>query len=265
MSTAPDTPAPVPDGGPSDALETGPAPVVQPAEGGAAPTRYKTLEEADRAARKFQSDADKWANLRAHPLLQNATPAQIREFVEKMIPVIQRPDFAAYQAGQLAPQPIDDELDLTDEQREIRELRQKLSQLEQRGNTQDQENQRHLVEARFERAEKEVAELLGPAWSERRSQVLESLQSLARNGVASHVDPMLLLKAYWNSFEDVESLFEAMTHHVSRRESSRLANQRSRETTVPGNIVPGAPPPKTPKSFAEAWAAGLADLRRAPA
>ena len=255
---------------PADGSGFAPDGTPQPAPEGAQTTAGgETLEQIEQQRRQLQSKLDKalpWARLAEHPRIAGASPDAIVRFLEEMIPLTQRPDFEAFRAGQAPAQEPDDEM-LSDEQRELRELRNELLKLKNQGQAQNQEGQRFMVEARFERAEKEVADLLGPAWNERRPKVLEQIQQLARtvSGAPNAITPMLLIRAYANSFEDPESFFEAMTHHVQRREKTRLEQQQRRGTTVPQNIVPGGVPPKAPKSFGDAWALGLRDLQEPPA
>lgn len=233
-------------------------------------THYKTLEEADAAARRFQSEldkakaeSDKWAPLKRWESLGG--PAAIGDLVNQVVELAARPDFNDYREGKLGKeQAQEDDPYLTDEQREIRDLRSRLEEREIAQRGQQGQVNGELATLRFERAEKGIQTKLGDLWDSRRDKVLGEIQRIVGNGAVRSLDAIsepLLFKAWAASFDGFDDFNAAVTKMVLDNESKRAANLNGRSTLPPTSLAPGRSPSAPPKSLKEAWENGLAEAR----
>ena len=234
-------------------------------------THYRTLEEADAAARRFQSEldkakaeADKWAPLKQWESLGG--PAQIGELVKSVVEIAARPDFNDYREGRLGKEREVQEDDpfITDEQREIRDLRQKLEAREMQERSQQGQVNGELAAIRFERAEKGIQAKLGDLWDQRRDKVLSEVQRIVGNGAVRSLDAIgepLLFKAWAASFNGFDEFNAAATKFVLDNEAKRTAALNGRSTLPPTSLAPGRAPSAPPKSLKEAWEIGLREAQ----
>lgn len=234
-------------------------------------THYKTLEEADAAARRFQSEldkakaeADKWSPLKRWESLGG--PAAIGDLVNQVVELAARPDFNDYREGRLGKEAAASEEDpfLTDEQREIRDLRAKLEERDTVQRSQQGHVNGELAELRFERAEKGIQAKLGPLWDSRRDKVLGEVRRIVGNGSVRSLEAIgepLLFKAWAASFDGFDEFNAAATKFVLDNEAKRTAALNGRSTLPPTSLAPGQPPSARPKSLKEAWEIGLREAQ----
>lgn len=234
-------------------------------------THYKTLEEADAQARRFQSELDK-ANARLESWEKHlgrwsalGGPEQISQLVGQAVEVAARPDFNDYRAGKLGASKEEDEQDeyLTDEQKEIRNLRRELDSREQQTRNQQGAVNGELAAIRFERAEKEIEAQLGAQWTSRREKVLGEVQRIVSSGAVRSLDAVnakLLFKCWAASFDSVDEHNAAMTKMVFDQESRRTAAINGKSTMPPTNLSPGAAPTAPARSVKEAFERGMREL-----
>ncbi len=234
-------------------------------------THYKSLEEADAAARRFQSEfdkakaeAEKWAPLKQWESLGG--PAAIGDLVRQVVDIAARPDFNDYRDGRLGKESeaAEDDPYLTDEQREIVDLRKKLEERESRDRSQQGQVNGELAAIRFERAEKGIQTKLGNLWDTRRDQVLAEVQRIVGNGAVRSLDAIgepLLFKAWAASFNGFDEFNAAVTKFVLDNEAKRAAAMNGRSTLPPTSMAPGRSPSAPPKSLKEAWEIGLREAQ----
>lgn len=244
------------------------------AEGGGAPENQgpgantRTLAEADADARKFQGMYDKlaskWKPLEQYEALGG--PQEIARLVNDVLDLARRPDFNDYRSGRLKyveDRDPDDEM-LSDEQREIRDLKRQVDDLKQGGQIQGAKTQGELAALRFERAEQELKQKYGAAWTTQRDKVLREIQQFTARGLVPNLDaitPALLHKCWAASFDSPEEFEAATTKWVLDNEARRRGEINKGATTTPTTLSPGAPALTPAKTFNEAWQRGQQDLR----
>ena len=235
-------------------------------------THYKSLEEADAQARRFQSELDKTqaelAKWKQHLGRWESLggPEQISALVGQAVEVAARPDFNDYRAGKLKSAEDADEQDefLTDEQREIRDLKRQLESRDQQNRNQQGAVNGELAAIRFERAEKEIEAQLGDQWGPRREKVLREIQRIVGSGAIRSldaVDSKLLFKCWAASFDSAEEHNAAMTKMVLSQEAKRSAAINGKSTLPPTNLSPGSSPTSPAKSLKEAFERGMRDMQ----
>lgn len=243
------------------------APPTDP--GGA--THYTTLEQADKAAREFQSKFDTaQAALQKYEAQLNAFGGldKAMDLVRQVAAVSNRADFQAYMRGELQSLPPatdpDDEY-LTEEQRELKELRSKVVELERGSQQRDVLTNTERAQAKFERAETEMRERYGEHWDSRRNKILAEVQQLgAKLGQAGldRIDTALLNKAFLASFDSPQEYEEFATKWTASRDAARRA-ALPKGTTPPHQTAPTGVPRAPAKTMLEAFQRGTEEARDA--
>ena len=238
---------------------------------------YDTHEEADAAARRWQSEADKTqGELNAlGPIVQvvaqmraqdpTLTPEAIGSFVANVLPLANRSDFADYVRGDLGkttPEPEDDYR--SDEEKRLDTLEAENRTLREEMGRDRASGQTEMVEARFERAESEMAGTWGDLWAQKRTAVLGQIQQMTRGGMVNSpaaITPELLNKAFLLTFKDSNEMKAVLTKATSQWEDARVGTETQLSTGV-ATSAPASRSQKPPTNFAEAWAAGQRDTQR---
>ncbi len=238
---------------------------------------YETHEEADAAARRWQSQADQaQSELNAlgpvrdimNKLQANdptLTPEAVSDFVRNVVPLTTRSDFADYVRGDLARSATPPEDDYrSDEEKRLDTLEAENRKLREEMGKDRATGQSEMVEARFERAESEMAGMWGELWPQKRGAVLGQIQQMSRgsmiNGAAS-ITPELLNKAFLLTFKDANEMKAVLTKATSQWEDARVGTETQLSTGV-AMSAPASRSTKPPTNFAEAWAAGQRDSQR---
>lgn len=245
------------------------SPNQQPTPGGAGPTvSGESNTEAETLRRELSDLKVKYAPWEAlgKRFAGVGGPEAIGNLVGQVAQLAQRPDFTAYVGGRLVAQAAEveepDEF-LSDEQREIRDLRRELESVKSGTSGQNATMTRELGEIRFERAEKAMAEKFGSLWTERRPEVLDAVRRIvAQNGhtAVSQIDDTLLHKAFVSVLNPQE-FEEAMTKWVTSRESNRQRELSQRATTTPHTEASAGPIDGPAKSLSEAIGRGIAEAK----
>ncbi|ANS05909.1 hypothetical protein [uncultured Mediterranean phage] len=237
-------------------------------QGADASLHYETHEEADAAARKFQGEADKAkADLARYESLKAlGTPEQINAFVTQMEPVTRLPGFDQFRAkGGIADnQPEADDEFLSDEQKEIRELRTQLDANTQSQNGEATRVNSELAELRFERAEKEMDAQFGELWREKRGAMLEKVRAMTASGAIGDpaaITPQVLMTAFLSSTtENPDEMRAFLTKAVQQWDGERTEHQNNLATSAPDTGRTAGDPVKDINSFQDAWEQGQRDL-----
>ena len=238
---------------------------------------YDTHEEADAAARRWQSQADQTqSELNAlgpvrdivNKLQANdptLTPEAISDFVRDVVPLTTRPDFAEYVRGDLAKSAGEPEDDFrSDEEKRLDSLEAENRKLREDMGRDRASGQSEMVEARFERAESEMQGTWGDLWAQKRGAVLGQIQQMSRGGMingAAAITPDLLNKAFLLTFKDANEMKAVLTKATSQWEDTRVGT----ETQLSTGGAMSAPASRTaapPTNFKEAWEAGQRDSQR---
>ena len=197
------------------------------------------------------------------------SPEAINQLINEVVELHARPDFQAYRNGKLGEdreEPEEDDQFLSDEQREIRDLRKRLEERDGEQRSQQSQVNGELASLRFERAEKEVQAQLGDHWGSRREQVLGEVRRLVANGSVRTLDavtPKLLFKAWAASFNGFDDFNASVTKMVLDNESKRISNLNDRSTLPPSTLSPGRAPSAAPKSFKDAFEIGWSEAVQA--
>jgi hypothetical protein len=237
-------------------------------------THYKSLEEADRAARDMQSKYDSyvahWKPLEKWTALGG--PVEISNLIGQLLEIAGRPDFRDYAEGKLAartngsnePDEREDEL-LTDEQREIRDLHRRLAQYENGSRQSASKVDGELAGLRFERAERGLAAEYGTLWNEHREKIMANVLRQVRSGAMSldAVNESVLHRAFVASFDSPKSFEDAFRKHFMTKEERAVADLNAKSTTAPVREAPGGAPVALAKTFWEAVELGKRDREAA--
>jgi hypothetical protein len=235
-------------------------PIDQGQSGG---THYHTLEEADAAARRWQGETDKRdAELRKWESLKGlGSPDQIRQFMDQILPITQRSDFAAYVKGETSHSGDDfggtDDDFLSDEEKR---LRASNARLEERMGTVN----RSIADLRFTQAEVEAREFFGPEiWEIKRGETLQRIRDMSSTGLLNNPESIngpLLTQAFLTSFTDLGELKAVLQKTVGAWAQGRVEGDGALGTTVPSTERAGsAPVTEEPKNFQDAWNLGKRD------
>ena len=231
---------------------------------------YDTHEEADAAARRWQSQADHTqSELNALGPLRDIvnklqandpslTPEAISDFVRNVVPLTTRPDFAEYVRGDLAKagEPEDDFR--SDEEKRLDSLEAENRKLREDMGRDRASGQSEMVEARFERAESEMQGTWGDLWAQKRGAVLGQIQQMSRGGMingAAAITPDLLNKAFLLTFKDANEMKAVLTKATSQWEDTRVGTE-TQLSTGGATSAPASRSTKPPENLADAWAAG---------
>ncbi len=203
---------------------------------GASSTHYKTLEEADTAARNFQGKSDRLeVQIERMLTLRDGSKLSVDEFVpirDHILSISQRGDYQDYVAGKLggeakAPETANEETYMTETER---------AQSQQIGNleTKLQKQTQGLASLHFRDMQTQVEEAYGGLLSPYREKAEQSFHQLVQMGVD---DPTKLNRKWVEDLyiqqvplEDRPALWESLG---KKQAEGRLQQQQARGTTVP--------------------------------
>ena len=203
---------------------------------GAPSTHYKTLEEADAAARNFQGKSDRYESQLDRMLtLRDGSKLSVEEFVpirDHILSVSQRGDYQDYIAGKLGqqaptPEAPAEDVYMSDTERANRE---QIGNLEAKIQKQTQ----GLASLHFKDMQSEVEGSYGGLLTPYRDKAEQSFRQLVQMGVD---DPTKLNRKWVEDLylqqvplEDRPALFESLG---KKQAEGRLQQQQARGTTVP--------------------------------
>ncbi len=203
---------------------------------GAPSLHYKTLEEADAAARNFQGKSDRYESQLDRMLtLRDGSKLSVEEFVpirDHILSISQRGDYQDYVAGKLgtqapAPQAPEEDAYMSDTERASRE---QIGNLEAKVARQTQ----GLASLHFKDMQTQVEDAYGGLLSPYRDKAEQSFRQLVQMGVD---DPTKLNRKWVEDLylqqvplEDRPALFESLG---KKQAEGRLQQQQARGTTVP--------------------------------
>jgi hypothetical protein len=225
---------------------------------GAPSTHYKTLEDADAAARRFQGERDQQKS-QLDRLAKYGSVEQIEQFMDIMVPVSQKPDFMDYYQGKTpapAEEPVDPYADPA--QLEAQKVEQKrIGDLEQRIN----QTNSGVATLHFGREESRVHEDWGNLLEPYRDAAMRTFQGMVQNGAIKDpfsVNRKWIEDLYWQQvpLEDRPALIAKRAQVDAER---RLKNQSAKGTTVPGPERSSNVEESPAKNLMEAYRRGKRD------
>jgi len=236
---------------------------------GAPATHYKTLEDADSAARRFQgerdrlqSDIDRLTTLtNASGQTEKVSVNDVVRFRDQMLPIAERADFPDYLRGSLGAKPeaqpsVAEEEYLTDAEKEARSERQHLRD-------EVRKTSASLAKMNFSQYVQQVQDGWGGLLNGYKAKAETAFDNIVQLGGIT--DPSKLNREFVENLylqqvplEERPALFEQFGKQQAER---KLSHQQSKGTTVPS---PERPSEETaaPKSLKEAMKLGFEHAER---
>ncbi len=222
--------------------------VAEPSEGAGAPTHYKTLEDADAAARKFQGKSDRLEaemdRLLTLPDKSRASLDDLIQFRDRMLTISERADFPDFVSGKSKPSgeaTTEEPEFLTETERAVRD---KQELLEKKVDKQTL----GLAEIHYRGLQDQIKDdwsgLLEPYREKAHANFLNIVKLGAVDDL-SKMDRKFVEDLYLQQvpLEDRRTLFEKIGQMEAER---KLQHQQARGTTVPSPERPSTEqlPPK---------------------
>lgn len=229
---------------------------------------FKSLEEADRAARRFQGEKDQlaaqnaeiarkvahWEQKLGKFVAQTGGIDGLADLAEEVVEIARRPDWNAYRDGTLGP--TSDGEFLSDEQKEIRQLARSQADQAKNSARTDQRINAELAQLKFDRLEPQMQKRWGDLWNLQKPKVIATISRLSDLGMANPLDAItekFLTDAFANSFDTPDQYADAMRKWAANADAQHRDAVNGVATTGVSSVGRAADARPVPKTLSEAF------------